>query len=146
MYFVPHKAGELFYLRTLLTVVCDPKSFRDLRTADGIEYGTYQVACIARGLLEDDCEWKHCLTDAAVFKTGKQLRSLFVTILYDCTPSHLEILWEKLRENICDDLHYALQRMPAQLNIVINIDTIYDYGLYLIDMELQWLGSSVSRF
>ena len=36
--------------------------------------------------------------------------------------------------------------MPAQLNIIINVDTIYDYGLYLIDMELQRLGSSLSRF
>ena len=92
MYFVPHKAGELFYLRTLLTVVHGPKSFKDLRTVDDIEHGTYQAACIARGLLEDDGEWKHCLTDAAVFKTGRQLRYLFVTILHDCTPSHPEIL------------------------------------------------------
>ena len=56
MYFVPPKAGELFHLRTLLTVVHGPTSFQDLQTFNGVNCETYHAACIARGLLEDDGE------------------------------------------------------------------------------------------
>jgi hypothetical protein len=70
MYFVPPTAGERFYLRTLLTVVCGPRSFDDLRSFEGILYPTFKDACNARGLLEDDGEWRLCLADASQLQTG----------------------------------------------------------------------------
>ena len=56
-YFTSPNSGERFYLRLLLAVVRGPTSFESLRTVDGVIYETFKVACIARGLLEDDEEW-----------------------------------------------------------------------------------------
>ncbi|XP_052200448.1 uncharacterized protein LOC127806909 isoform X1 [Diospyros lotus] len=61
MYFASPNCGERFYLRLLLTVVKGPKSFQSLRTVDNVVHDTFKLACVARGLLEDDEEWIQCL-------------------------------------------------------------------------------------
>ena len=58
-----------------------PTSFKDLRTVTSIVYLTFQTTYVALGLLEDNYKWINCLTEAAVFAVGAQLRSLFVTAL-----------------------------------------------------------------
>ncbi|KAF7124123.1 hypothetical protein RHSIM_Rhsim12G0094200 [Rhododendron simsii] len=75
MYFVSPNAGELFYLRLLLSVVRGPESYKCLRTVNNILHDTFKSACIARGLLEDDEEWVQCLEEAAIMKTGYQLHA-----------------------------------------------------------------------
>ena len=50
------------------------RSFEELRSVDGTEYATFKEACLARGLLEDDQEWRLCLQEASGMKTGAQLR------------------------------------------------------------------------
>lgn len=141
MYFVPPTAGERFYLRTLLTVVKGPQSFEDLRTYNGICYESFHGACLARGLLEDDGEWRQCLTDAALIKTGQQLRRLFATLLLFCAPSEPHTLWTQFREHICDDLRpritQLLQRTPTE-------DEIYDFGLYETEKILNESGRLLS--
>ena len=141
MYYVPPIAGETFYLRTLLTVVRGPTSFTDLRTVDNHVYATYQQACLARGLLEDDGEWRQCLADAAVFKTGEQLRALFVMILRDGHPSEPDKLWDNFKVHLCDDLRWRLRR--RQVNNPSEED-VYDYGLYLIDCMLKKLQAGTN--
>ena len=47
-------AGELFYMRSFLLSVSDPKSFEDLRTVVNIVHPTFKAACNALCLLEDD--------------------------------------------------------------------------------------------
>lgn len=59
-YFVPPTGGERFYLRTLLAVVKGSTSYEDLRTYNERVYDTFEDACRARGLLEDDGEWRLC--------------------------------------------------------------------------------------
>jgi hypothetical protein len=73
MAYVTPTAGEKFYLRTLLMVVRGAKSFDDLKTVNGVRCETFQSACLRRGLLEDDGEWRMCLQDAANMQTGCQL-------------------------------------------------------------------------
>ena len=70
MYFVSPNAGERFYLRTLLTVVKGPTSFAHLRTFNGVCYDSFKATCLARGLLEDDGEWRQCLQEAVKMQTG----------------------------------------------------------------------------
>src|SRR5271168_1510159 len=131
MYYAHPGSGERFYLRTLLTVVKGATSFEDLRRVDGGDpLPTFHAACLARGLLEDDNEWRQCLQEASHMATGHQLRNLFVTILRDCSPSDPLALWVEFRVNICDDLHHALHLCniipdPTQ-------DQVLDYGLYLV--------------
>ena len=57
MYFVHPAAGEQYYLRILLGIVCDATSFKNLRTVDGIIYSSFKEACIALGLLQNNEEW-----------------------------------------------------------------------------------------
>ena len=73
MAYVTPTEGEKFYLRTLLMVVRGAKSFDDLKNVNGVHCETFQSACLHRGLLEDDGEWRMCLQDAADIQTGSQL-------------------------------------------------------------------------
>jgi len=143
MYFAHPSAGERFYLRTLLTVVRGATSFESLRTYNGHIYPTFKAACMARGLLEDDSEWKQCLQEASVMQTGRQLRQLFVTILKDCIPSEPMVLWDQFKENICDDLAYILRNKGFENPTE---EQVYDYGLYLIDKSLREVGKSLDNF
>jgi len=61
MYFVHLAVGERFFLRLLLIVVPGATSFEHLRTIDDIEHPTFQVACKALGLLQDDAKWDTCM-------------------------------------------------------------------------------------
>ena len=127
MYFASPNSGERFYLRLLLTVVRGPTSFESLRTVDGVIYETFKAACIARGLLEDDEEWIQCLSEAAIMKTGHQLRRLFCIILTECAPVHPLELWEQFSMHICDDLGHSIRTNFGISNPTDN--QIKDYGL-----------------
>lgn len=143
MYFVSPSAGERFYLRTLLTVVKGPTSFENLRHFQGVLYPSFRDACLARGLLEDDGEWRACLQEAAIMQTGTRLRHLFATLLLFCHPTQPEHLWNDFRHFICDDLHHRLvlsgRNDPSE-------NDVYDYGLYLLDRILQKSGRSLRDF
>ena len=143
MYYAHPSSGECFYLCLLLTVVTGSTSFNALRTFEDVEYPTFKEACIAQGLLEDDGEWISCLTDASYMQMGRQLRSLFVTILTHGNPTFPLDLWERFREHICDDLAYNLRRKgianPTD-------EQVSDYGLYLMEKSLRQQNSSLTKF
>jgi hypothetical protein len=133
MHFAHPASGERYYLRLLLTVVRGPMSFQHLRTVNGVEHDTFQLACAALGLLEDDGEWEQCLQEASVFASGRQLRSLYVTIIRDCQPLYPANLWEQFKVHLCDDLRHMLGQRnfpdPTQ-------EQIWDFGLFLIQSLL----------
>ena len=144
LHFVPPNAGERFYVHLLLMVVKCSKSFEELRSFQGVTYPTFKAACLARGLLEDDAEWRQCLQEAATMKTGSQLRHLFVTILLFSTPSNTATLWNEFKPHICDDLAYYLTTrydIPEPTD-----DQVYDFGLFLCDKILLQSGKTLSDF
>jgi hypothetical protein len=143
MVYVTPTAGERFYLRTLLMIFRGPRSFDDLKTVDGITYGTFHDACLKCGLLEDDGEWRLCLEEAAAIQTGSQLRHLFTTLLLFCSPSEPKTLWLSFRDKICDDLRYRLRNLGRTAVTEMNV---YDFGLHLIDSILHDSGHSLSDF
>ena len=101
------KAGEVFYLRLLLSNRKGCTSFEDLRTVpvqiEGAEEGvteprlmeTYHDACIALGLTDNDGEWHAAMTEATDFSTAAMPRGLMVTILLECAPAQPLRLWEE---------------------------------------------------
>jgi len=109
MYYTSPRAGERFFLRTLLTAIKGATSFKSLRTFGDHVCATYREACFMHGLLEDDNEWRMCLQEAGEMASGHQLRNLFVIILRDCSPSDPLALWMQFRDKICNDLRYALE-------------------------------------
>jgi len=144
MYYAHPSAGERFYLRLLLTCVKGATSFKHLRSFEGIVYPTFKDACIVRGLLEDDSEWRQCLEEAKDMQMGGQLRRLFVTILCDCFPTNPRALWDEFKPYLCDDLgHYLMHNTnihePTE-------EQIYDCGLYLIDKLLAVFGKGLRNW
>ena len=143
MYYYSPTAGERFYLRLLLTVVRGPTSFEHLRTVAGTLHPTFQSACIALGLLEDDCKWINCFTEASIFAGGPQLRSLFASALVYGPVADPPALWERFAPNICDDL----PRLLAQRDDVPDQDNIHlDYGLFLLQRILADHGKSLTDY
>ena len=145
MYFVSPTAGERFYLRTLLTTVKGPKSWEELRSFDGTLYPSFHAACLARGLLENDDEWRQCLLEASLTHVGESLRRLFSLILRHCHPSQPHVLWDQFKDHLCDDLAHRLQQRRC-CEGPIPIEDIYDYGLFLINDDLSQHGTSLSSF
>ena len=145
LYFVSPTAGERFYLRTLLTTVKGPTSWEHLRTFEGIEYPTYHAACLARGLLENDDEWRQCLQEASLTHLGHSLCRLFCLILRLCQPSQPDVLWNDFCDELCDDLARRLQH-ARHTDADISSEDIHDFGLFLIDNELRQHGLSLSAF
>ena len=84
-------------------------SWENLRTVDGVLHPSFKAACLALGLLKDDGEWNRCLSDAAGIQTGYQLCHLFAMILEHCIPAQPDILWQRYKGSICDDLRRILE-------------------------------------
>ena len=145
MIYVSPTAGERFYLRTLLTVVKGSKSWEDLKSFNGKLYDSFHAACLARGLLENDDEWRQCLQEASLTHVGRQLRQLFSLILRHCNPAQPDILWKDFKTDICDDLLRHLQQL-RQCEDPIPIEDVHDYGLFLLDNDLQKHGSSLRSY
>ena len=103
MYSVSPRDREKYFLRTLLLHVRGPMSYDDLRTYNGVTYGTFQEACIAQGLIDNDQEWDRALTEALLLLMPRQCRQLLVTILTHCQPTEPLALWENHKEGLSED-------------------------------------------
>ncbi|GKB93965.1 hypothetical protein Tco_0980102 [Tanacetum coccineum] len=77
-------SGERYYLQMLLNVVRGPKEFVELMTINKRIYPTFKETCFAYGLLNDDKEWTHAISETSLWALGPQLRDLLVTILIFC--------------------------------------------------------------
>ena len=108
MYFMSPKSGEPFYLRLLLANRKSVTSFEDLRTVevpvDDSDpqspkqprlFPTYQEACRALHLTDDDGEWHRAMQESAEFgSTGAAMRGLLVTLFMECHPADPLKLWK----------------------------------------------------
>lgn len=103
MYFISPTAGELFYLRLLLTNVPGARGYDDLLTFNNTCYPTFQAAATARGLLEDDSEVITCLQEAREWQMPAQLRSLFATFLAYGRMADPAALWTAFRDDMLQD-------------------------------------------
>jgi hypothetical protein len=119
VYWVSPNAGEKYFLRVLLHHVEGPKSFADLRTVDGVLCPTYREACVQRGLLQDDREWRECLREAASSQTGLQMRCLFCIILEYNSPEDPWALWTEFKEAFMEDKLYEAKMAVGRDNAIM---------------------------
>ena len=129
---VPMGRSDLYHLRLLLVNVAGPTSYEALRTLeDGTVCDTYQQACVARNLVDNDDLIRETIEEVREVAFGRHLRQLFCTILVYHTPANSLALWEdpenqralvedfrrKSRsENITEiHLHQALSQMQQIL-------------------------------
>ena len=93
---------------------------------------TFKEVCIAKGLLEDDHEWKICLEEAVVIQPGIACCWLLVVILLTDEVTEPYILWDQFKTGLCDDIKHKLCQMNYfQADQEIPEDDIYDYGLWI---------------
>ncbi|OWY95402.1 Helitron helicase [Phytophthora megakarya] len=89
------------------------KSFKDIRTVNGVVHETFHDAALAAGYLENDREWEECLAEAVSFKILYALRQLFCTILVYCCPTMLL----PFRTNFPEDYFKSITERDRQNNI-----------------------------
>uniref|UniRef100_A0A803PIG5 ATP-dependent DNA helicase n=1 Tax=Cannabis sativa TaxID=3483 RepID=A0A803PIG5_CANSA len=133
IYFAHPSTGERFYMRMMLNFVKGCTSYESIRTVNGVTYSTFKGACYALGLLDDDKEWIDCLTEAALWATGNELRHLFVTILINCQVSDVTKLWKSNYTTLSEDIT-ALQRKRFKMeDLQLNDQQVEAYTLFEIE-------------
>jgi hypothetical protein len=145
MYFVHPAAGEQYYLRMLLNIVCGATSFENLRTVDGILYPSFKEACIALGLLQNDEEWDQCLREAEQIQTGMQLRKLFAILLLFCEVTRPEVLWESHISTLSDDILFQVRQDTGNMTLELT-DNIRNKALYHLQSILSRYGRNLGEF
>uniref|UniRef100_A0A914CQ17 Uncharacterized protein n=1 Tax=Acrobeloides nanus TaxID=290746 RepID=A0A914CQ17_9BILA len=106
MYMISLKQEEVALLHLLLLSVKGAESWEDLLRDPNdpvMIHETFKKAAKYRSLLEDDNEWEKYFLEMSSFKMPRQLRSLFVTILYFCTLTNAKHLWEKFKKELFNE-------------------------------------------
>ncbi|XP_045456269.1 uncharacterized protein LOC123666107 [Melitaea cinxia] len=146
VYVVHPNNAECFHLRLLLHVIKGPTSFRSLRTFEGVTYDTFQGACKAMGLLEDDSHWESTLSEAAICCSPKSLRCLFAIMISFCQITDPHLLWQNYQKSMSEDI---LQRRRQELSSDdLEYDqNIFDEALNELNKEVESLsGKSIKDF
>ena len=68
---------------------------------------------------------------------------LFVMLLRECSPAEPHLLWDTLKESICNDLRRELERLGHRSP---SPEDVLDYRLYLLDKELLKLGDGLGNY
>jgi len=104
--YVPVGAGELYYLRILLTMQRGCTSYESVKTVNGKVLPTFQDACSELGLLKDDKEFIDAIIEASLTASGFQMRDLFVRLLIMNTMSKPNVVWISTWKLIADGIVY----------------------------------------
>ncbi|XP_075075875.1 uncharacterized protein LOC107797163 isoform X1 [Nicotiana tabacum] len=95
--------GERYFLRLLLMNVRGPKSYKNLRTVNGVTCNTFREAAEKRGLLLCVNNLIECMSEAVSYQMPHSLRHLFVVLLVYCNPVNPRELWEKFECPMSED-------------------------------------------
>ncbi|XP_053592995.1 uncharacterized protein LOC103575583 [Microplitis demolitor] len=124
---------ECYFLRLLLHTVRGPTSFKDIRTVNGVVYQSYQAACKALDLIEDDSHWDETLKEACVTDSPFKLRQLFAIIVVFCHPSDPKELWTKYKKYLYEDYGRKLIRSFPDIDLNLHKEELENRCL--IDLE-----------
>ncbi|XP_057440151.1 uncharacterized protein LOC130732039 [Lotus japonicus] len=125
--------GEVYYMRILLTKQRGCDSFASLRTVKGVVYPTFQDACDAMGLMEDEREYVDGIIHMSEIGSGSYLRHLFVTLLSTNAIGKPREVWDKtwrfLADEFLNDLkcsgipnHRIVLKVGVPIMLIQNID------------------------
>jgi hypothetical protein len=123
---MPPGIGELYYTRILLTVQKGCMGYRCIKTTNGHTYDTFQEACSALGLLDDDREFIDGITENGELGSGHQLRWLFVHLLTTSTMTSPDIVWAATWQLLSNGILFELRK---HLNNSGNVHCTY-YEIY----------------
>ena len=102
---------------------------------------------MARGLLEDDYEWRTCLEEAIAMQPGVAYHWLLAVILLTDEVAEPHVLWDQFKAGLCDNIKHKLYHMSHyQADQKIPENNIYDYGLWDLNRMLVGMGKSLAEF
>jgi hypothetical protein len=110
---IPQGAGEIYFLRMMLTYVKGPLTYDSIKKVKGVQYDTIREACFAMGFLEDDREFIHAIKDAHPWGSGFYLRKLFATMLMSGSVNRPNHVWRKTKHLLCDGILHD-ERLKAK--------------------------------
>jgi len=128
---------ELYFLRVLLNWVRGPTSYEDIRTVDGVLYPTYEDACYALGLMDDDKEFIEAIKDASDCSSATYARKLFARMLVSKSLSQPHVVWEATWEYLTDDILYKKRRETGRPGEFCPIKFSYCKNVYVNLIELS---------
>ncbi|XP_058726317.1 uncharacterized protein LOC131597650 [Vicia villosa] len=134
---VPPTAGELFYLRMILTVAKGPTTYEEIRTVDNIQFDTFRDACFAMGFLEDDKEYISTIKEASHWGTGHFLRKLFVIMLLSGAVNRPAHVWEQTWLLLSDGVLHTQRALAANPELVLTQEELQYLTLIEIEKLLQ---------
>ncbi|XP_057430864.1 uncharacterized protein LOC130723720 [Lotus japonicus] len=108
--YIPLGCGEIFYMRLFLTIQKGCTSFNDVKTFHGQLFETFRDACYALGLLADDKEFIDAIKESSKLGSGHQLRRLFATLLFMCTMSIPDLVWNVTWRLLADGILHERRR------------------------------------
>ncbi|KAL2998452.1 hypothetical protein AAZX31_09G099600 [Glycine max] len=112
------------------------QSYSDIRTVNGVVYGTFKETCFAKGFLGSDQEFISALQEANNWGTAHYLRKLFVKILFMNTMDRPEYVWQQTWQWMADDITFDHRKQDEQKTIVdtiiriVNTQSAVVYFLY----------------
>ncbi|XP_044587812.1 uncharacterized protein LOC123267312 [Cotesia glomerata] len=137
---------ECYSLRMLLHKIRGPTSFQSLKTVNNQIHESFQAACAALGLLENDDHWDQAIEEATIYKMPFHLRNLFVIILGFCHVTEPIQLWLKYRNAMSEDILHRFRRHNDNNQLDFN-NEIYNEALILIEDQLFSIsGKTLNEF
>ena len=131
-------AGEIFYLRILLFNM-SAMSFRDYRIVNGVELQTFQLAAVARNLVDDDKEAYLAFQNVLLMSTPAELRSLLVLLTVEGYPTLSIIQDEDMFKTMYDDYLHHDNECIGNIGMArrrINVCLISSEGLIFMEVIL----------
>jgi hypothetical protein len=129
--------GDVFYLRALL-LHRSAHSWLDMRTIDGVVYGTYQEAARTLGLFDNRDEAIIAFEELLNFGAPPaQLRWTFTVLAVEGGPAL--IIWETNEQSLSADIRDHLLRTTASPNP----DFVWNEVLLSLQSLLHGLGKSL---
>lgn len=127
--YVTISTGALYYLRVLINRRRGPTSYNDLKTVDGVLYETFQDACYAMGLLDDDKEYIESIREASEWGSGHFLRKLFAIMLLTESVTSPIGVWDETWELLSEDFKH---RNLADRNVAGSIDLYFQADCLMV--------------
>ncbi|MCH79969.1 ATP-dependent DNA helicase PIF1, partial [Trifolium medium] len=144
--YVPVGAGELYYLRVLLTQQRGCTSYDSIKTVRGEICKTFQEACSELGLLKDDQEFKDAIIESHRTASGGEMRRLFVRLLNMNTMSNPFDVWNCCWKLLSDGILYNRRRALNLPELQISDDELKNLCLIEIEKLLMTNGRSLNDY
>jgi hypothetical protein len=134
MFAVSSRNQELFALKRLLQVVRGATGWDDLRSVDGVCYGSFQEACGARGMLADDGDIIDAFNDIArVSCSIANNREQFALLLLNRRCQNVPQFFAIMQEHLCDN--HEVNPLNCAIALWYIEDVMQSFGRSLCDVD-----------